>query len=44
MKPAIGLITILVLLVAGDLFFNQGRGVQALEISLNHLLHKRLVE
>jgi len=44
MKPAIGLIAILVLLVVGDLFFNQGRGLQALEISLNHLVHKRIVE
>jgi hypothetical protein len=44
MKPAMVVLALLALLVAGDFIFSRGQGTQALLLSLNHLAHKRMVE
>ena len=44
MKPAIVLLAIVALLVAGDFIFSRGEGTQALLLSLNHFAHKRIVD
>ena len=44
MKPAVVLLALLGLLVAGDFIFSQGQGTEALLAGLKRLAHKRLVE
>jgi hypothetical protein len=44
MKPALVLLALVALLVAGDFIFSRGEGTNALVVSLSQLAHKRMVE
>ena len=44
MKPALVLLALVALLVAGDFIFSRGEGTHALVVGLSQLAHKRMVE